>query len=102
MGRIKIEEYLKDLGWNVSTCDRVLTIQRHTPLGEDWFYELPLDNLENKLIELYSNFDVDEEAAFWIERRGENGVPDSVKDLLEDAEWKEKELEKIYDLIMRI
>ena len=36
----------------------------------------------------YANwFDAEDHAEMWIESRGKNGVPESIKDLLEDAEW---------------
>lgn len=31
--------------------------------------------------------DAEDHAEMWIEGRGTNGVPESIKDLLEDAEW---------------
>ena len=38
------------------------------------------------------DFDAEEHAEMWIEGRGKNGVPDSIKDLLEDAEWQKEML----------
>ncbi|WP_147359866.1 hypothetical protein [Agathobacter rectalis] len=43
------------------------------------------------------NFDVDEEVEIWIPNRGKGGCPDSIMDLVHDAEWKQKTLEKLLD-----
>ena len=37
---------------------------------------------------LLVSFDVDEEAMLWIPHRGENGIPNSICALVDDAEWK--------------
>lgn len=31
------------------------------------------------------NFDADEHAEFWVNHRGENGVPNSIRELIDDA-----------------
>ena len=41
-------------------------------------------------------FDVDEEAEKWIDHRGKNGVPSSIKVLVEDQKWKENKLEDLW------
>ena len=51
-----------------------------------------LEDLRN----CYIGFDPDEHAEMWIENRGENGTPNSIKDLINDA----LDIEKmIYELI---
>lgn len=77
-----------------------------TPLGEDWLLTIWFDGTDSGFIESisesYDNFDVDEEASFLIENRGKNGVPSSVKALLEDAEWKKKTLEDLANDLMTL
>ena len=74
-------------------------INQGTPLGEDWWEVIWFDGTDegfiNAVRERYNNFDVDEEAETWIESRGKNGVPDSIKALVEDAEWKESTLREL-------
>lgn len=69
-------------------------IEFYSPLGED--VVLDLDYTSNSIVEsfisLYESFDAEEHAAMWINSRGTNGVPDSIRDLLEDAEWIESKL----------
>lgn len=74
-----------------------------TPAGEDWWETIWFDGTSESFIEAvkerYLNFDVDEEVEVWIGSRGENGVPSSIRALVEDAEWKEKKLETLSDAL---
>jgi hypothetical protein len=76
--------------------DYYIEISQYTPLGEDWWVTVWFDGTDNGFIEsireIYENFDVDEETEIWIESRGKNGVPNSIKALVEDAEWKQATL----------
>lgn len=67
--------------------------------GEDWWEIIRFDGTSEGFVKSVrqraNNFDVDEEAEIWIEGRGENGVPNSIKDLVEDAEWKKSTIEKL-------
>lgn len=70
---------------------------QNTPEGEDWWETLWFDGTEEGFIKAFTeranSFDVDEEAEVWIEaRRNVNGVPDSIRDLISDAEWKKETL----------
>lgn len=83
--------------------DYYIEINQYTPLGEDWWETIWFDGTDDGFIEAveerYEYFDVDEEAEIWVDSRGKNGVPSSIKALVEDAEWKEKMLrELVYDL----
>lgn len=76
---------------------------QYTPCGEDWWetiwFDGTISNFIKAVINRYNNFDVDEEAEMWIERRGRNGVPSSIRALVEDAEWKESMLEQLADAL---
>ena len=69
-----------------------IELSQYTPLGEDWYVVVWYDGTDEDFIDqfdqIYQNFDVDEELELFMECRGENGVPTSVRDLLEDQEWK--------------
>ena len=81
--------------------DFYVELGQYTPCGEDWWETIWFDGTDDGFIEAvrerYNNFDVDEEAEIWIEGRGKNGVPDSIKDLVEDAEWKKSILRELAD-----
>lgn len=72
-----------------------------TPEGEDWWESIEYDGTNKDFIaavrDRHDNFDVDEETCVWIESRGRNGVPDSIKALVIDQEWKEDKLGTLAD-----
>ena len=77
---------------------------QYTPLGEDWFvclWKIDTNNLESdfkaSLYAYIDSYDVDEEAEVWVESRGRNGVPNSIRSLIEDSEWKLETLKKLYE-----
>lgn len=79
--------------------EEYVEINQHTPLGEDWHETIWFDGTISGFIqairERYNHFDVEEEAEPYIEMRGKRGVPKSIKDLLNDAEWKEEKLHSL-------
>ena len=73
-------------------------ISQYTPAGEDWFEIISFNgSMKDFILELSNRafeFDVDDEAEIWIERRGHNNVPSSIETLIEDAKWKKQILEE--------
>ena len=67
-------------------------INQSTDLGEDWWMTLWYDGSDEDFIQKFETmvdyFDPDEEAEVYIEMRGKNGVPDSIRDILDDQVWK--------------
>lgn len=82
-GKISERTYNND-GYDVE-------LETYSPEGEDVIVSLTYDGTEEDFICQFRSyaegFDAEEHAEMWIESRGKNGVPDSIKDLLEDAEW---------------
>lgn len=79
-------------------------LEQHTPAGEDWiitiWFDETKDDFIGKINDYSDEFDVDEEAAFFIANRGNHGIPESVRVILEDQEWKEKTLNDMsYELV---
>lgn len=76
-------------------------LETYSPEGEDVIVSLTYDGTEEDFIRQFRSyaegFDAEEHAEMWIESRGKNGVPDSIKDLLEDAEWIKSTLEEVAD-----
>ena len=78
-------------------------LETYSPEGEDVIISLIYDGTEEDFIRQFESyaegFDAEEHAETYINMRGKNGVPESIKDLLEDAEWqKEMLLEVAKDL----
>ena len=76
-------------------------LNQYTPCGEDWWETIWFDGTDEGFVksvrERHYYFDVDEEVELWIDSRGKNGVPNSIKALVEDAEWKESILGALAD-----
>lgn len=67
-----------------------LRFGKYSPAGEDFSISVS-DNPETivrEVIKVAENFDVDEHVELWLDARksGVSGVPNSIRDLLEDAE----------------
>ena len=84
-----------------------IDLNQSTPLGEDWWVVIFFDGTNNGFIQEFHkyayNFDIDEEVEIFVQGRGENGIPNSIVALIEDAKWKQKTLEetadKLYNLL---
>lgn len=80
---------------------KYIEINQSTPEGEDWWETIWFDGtyegFTNAIEERILNFDVDEEVEIWIPNKGKGGCPDSIMDLVHDAEWKQKTLENLLD-----
>lgn len=108
MNKIKLNNriigIIEDCGFNLEEITKqddkyYIEIGQYTPLGQDWHELIWFDGTDEGFINgieerLYS-FDIYEEAEVWIEARGTNGVPESIKELVEDQEWKEDKLDEL-------
>lgn len=96
----RIEELLEKHDFNI--CGEItekysekgkydIELETYSPAGEDVIVSLIYDGTDEGFVAAfveYANwFDAEEHAEMWIESRGKNGVPESIKTLLEDAEW---------------
>lgn len=95
----ELENFLEkadELGWlyifNKEESGRTyVDIGIYSPLGEDFNMtvnfseENPIDTFMSNLKEYYLNFDPEDHAAMWIKDLGKNGTPDSIRDLIDDA-----------------
>lgn len=66
-------------------------LEQSTPLGEDWCMEFIYKNISDliqQICEYAEGYNVDDEAEIYIEIRGKHGVPNSIKELINDSQWK--------------
>ena len=65
-------------------------IETYRPAGEDVIVTIWYDGTDKGFILAFQgyahDFDPDEHAEMWIEGRGENGVPSSIREILYDAD----------------
>lgn len=71
-----------------------------TPAGEDFNFIIhgkSKEQLKESFRQYAESFDIDEHIEPWIPRRGENGVPESISELVEDAQWIRNTLLQVAD-----
>ena len=102
----KMYSVIENIGWSVTEIKTDnkktgLELSKFSPAGEDYNFYIEFDgtkeNLNEEINEYYENFDVDEHVEMWIEakKNGVSGVPNSIRQLLEDAEAIEEMIEKL-------
>lgn len=78
----------EQMGWwyNIYN-DGSIEIGQHSPAGEDFFFAIAGKDITSEIKEYYEDFDPDEHAKMWVENMNKvNGVPKSVRILIDDAE----------------
>lgn len=75
----------------------------YSPAGEDvvvdFFFDGSLGDFTYQFRQYAAGFDVDEHVKLWIDGMGKNGVPSTIRELVEDAEDIEAILNEIADLL---
>ena len=78
-------------------------MNQSTPLGEDWWVCVVFDETEDDFVDeirdYYVGFDPEDEVELYIQNRGKNGIPTSIRDLLDDQDWKEEKLKSLIDAL---
>lgn len=96
---IESQNILESRGWGWEVNDMELIITWHLSNGSEYsFYTDRLSFLSDITV-LKESFDVDEYVKMFINNLGEDGVPSTVKELLEDAEVIKEELKALDDAI---
>lgn len=90
----------ENLGWTVWEYDDEWLIQNYSPAGE----ELPLEiEKDEDIIEWLKwnaeTFDPDENVELWIDYRGKNGVPQTARELIDDADAIKKMYENLAEAV---
>lgn len=106
-----IIEVLEVKDWNIYDNTEYdgryyVEIENYSPEGENLIETVWFDGTDSGFIkgvrELANNFDPEEHAEMWIKGRGKNGVPESIRDLLDNAEAIKEMLEELADALEKI
>lgn len=106
---VEFENSLSQCGFNFGQLERqnnqwYIEFGKYTPAGQDWWETLwfnELKDIPTALNEFVGNYDVDDEAAIFVEIRGQNGTPTSIRTIIEDAEWKLEQLKELYSTTIK-
>ena len=81
----------------------VVELEWYSPAGEDCLFSVYFDGTSRGFVRGFAqeaeDFDPDEHAELWIDHRGENGCPSSIRELIDDADAIKAELERMADLL---
>ena len=84
-GRLK--KVCEELGWCVHEDYEGYYLSKYSPAGEDFGFYISEDNPYEDVQEYSDNFDPDEHCIMWIKEMDTvSGVPQSVRELINDAE----------------
>ena len=98
--KMTLTEVIEKEGWSVNTNEegKIVFVENHSPLGEDLPIETcdDTDNIYEAIKREWEAFDVDEHVAMYVDMRGTRGVPNSIEDLVNDANDIEEMLESLF------
>ena len=98
----KYIEILEENDWSISSYidDGRVELQKYSPAGEDFSMCVEVENFPESVREYANNFDADEHAEMWIKARGiVFGVPESIRELIDDTEEIQKMLNELADAL---
>lgn len=95
----QIKEVLEDQGVRYSIGEKDVQVEFWTSSGQDipviFAYDGTPGNLVDTFREYAENYDVDSEVESYIGMRGQNGIPSTVREILEDCEEAKAKLMEI-------
>lgn len=92
----KFIEICERLDWTVHEYkDGTVDLCKESPAGEDFSFGVSADDFVQQVKGYAAYFDVDEHVELWVDGRGKNGIPSSIRELVEDAEAIDKMLQEL-------
>ncbi|MEZ3438639.1 MAG: hypothetical protein K1W18_07145 [Oscillospiraceae bacterium] len=103
----KYIEVCESLDWRVhqyetSSGEARVELENWSPLGENLVLDFSADNLVDEVKEYAAYFAPEEHAEMWINNRGQNGTPDSIRALLNDADEIDEMLRKLASKLFEV
>jgi len=97
------EEVFEDLGWRcIKDEDGTLELNQTSPTGEDFWFSIDGVDIPVEVAEYADDFDVNEHVGMYVETRGMQGVPRSIRTLVEDAEAIQKMLDELAEALVTV
>lgn len=82
----ELRKVIEQKGWKINEYDNEIDICQYSPLGEDFFFTVSKENARQEIIDYAFEFDPEEHAELYIGMRGTHGIPNSIRDLMDDAD----------------
>lgn len=95
----KYVEVLVKLKWCCSDIGEngIIELENWSPAGENIALDIECNNFVENIRSCADDFDIDEHVIMMAQHRGTNGVPGTVRELLEDSERIKDMLNKLAD-----
>jgi hypothetical protein len=91
-----------ELGWSLCEFGKDVDVMQFSPAGEDFFFTVSRTNFAEEVRQYAEDFDPDEHATMWVENRNRvRGVPQSIRELINDADAIKAMLVKLGDELMK-
>lgn len=75
------------LDWSITSVgNSYVELEKYSPAGEEIILIVTEENFVEDIKAHAAHFNVDDHAEMWIGKRGNNGVPSSIREILEDAQ----------------
>lgn len=88
-----LRDYCEEHDWKVYENGGFVELEKYSPAGEDFIFSVDSRHFVRNVKQYAMEFDTDEHTMMWVENmKTVNGVPQSVRILLTDAEEIEKML----------
>lgn len=93
----KQREICENRDWKVTECcDGEVELINFSPAGENIVFYIENDEtFVDGVKRLAAEFNPDEHAEMWVESRGKNGVPNTIRQLVDDADAIDEMLEDL-------
>lgn len=97
------ERICKDFGWKLSREGAsVMELEKYTPANECYTFCTRIAHFAHDVRYEADHFDPDVHAASFLDVRGQDGVPDTLQELLDDANFIKKELLKLSEKLDQV
>ena len=103
MLKSRYREVCERLDWSVHEYeDGSVDLEKYSPAGEDFVFGASSENFIREVKKYAAYFDVDKHVELWVDSRGKNGVPGSIRELVKDAEAIDKMLQELADALAEV
>lgn len=97
------EEAFDALDWGYTYSENgEIELEKYSPAGEDFIFSIDGQDIPQEVREYADGFDVDEHVELWMAGRGKRGVPETARELVEDAEAIKTMLEELADALEEV
>lgn len=96
----ELQDVIESLDWGIYEDENTIELSKCSPLcDEDFSFCVSKKTPARDIVEYAADFDADEHAEMWVEFRGKNGVPNSIRALIDDADAIQEMLDELAEAV---